>query len=275
MTSIYGNVLVHLDGAEHCAERIAIGIEIAKATKARLTGFFAESDPEVPGPIATWPTPRFVARRDAAEKAFTEAVAAAGIEGVFHALGSGRPSVIMHEMARAARAADLTIVSQRDPDRDAHLPDFFVGHAVADSGAAVLVLPYAGKFQLGQGRAVIAWDGEKATSRAMRAAMPLIGAAAEVVVFMIPLTGAEPEADPPAYADPVAWLDGLHHKVEREHLSAKAAHISDVIISRVADDVGGLLVVGINNPDAMRNPLRKTKARRLLDQITIPTVFAT
>ncbi len=274
MTTVYSNILVHLDGGERCAGRIQTGCRIASMTGARLTGLFAETDPNVPGPIRTWPTPFFTERRDAAEAAFTAALAADGLEGEFFAVASGRPYAIHAEIARATRASDLAILSQRDPDHDAHLPEFFVGHAIADSGGAVLVMPYVGHYEIGKGRAIIAWDGEPASARAVRAAIPLIAAESGVVVLMIPHTGREPDPDPPEFADPVHWMKGLGLTVEREHVVASSATVADMILSRVADDIGGLLVVGINNPGGMKSALRKTKARHLLDQITVPTLFA-
>ena len=136
MTSIYGNILVHLDGSARCADRLKIATALAKSTKARLTGLFAETDPNVPGYIPTWPTPYFTERCEAAKACFETETTAAGVEGEFHFIPFGGLARINAEFANAVRACDLAIVSQRDPDHDRHLPDFFVGHAVADSGGA-------------------------------------------------------------------------------------------------------------------------------------------
>ena len=274
MTPAYSNILVHLDGAERCAERIRAGCRLAQLTGARLTGLFAETDPNVPGPIATWPTAFFAGRRDAAEAAFAAALAEHDLKGRFFAVGSGRPYAIHAEIARAARACDLAILTQRDAEHDPHLPDYFVGHAIADSGGAILVLPYVGEYDIGRGRAIIAWDGEAATARAVRAALPLIAASTGIVVLAIPHNGSEPDPDPPSFADPVHWLQGLGLGIEREHVTASSATVPDMILSRVADDIGGLLVTGINNPGSLKSALRRTKARQLLDQITVPTLFA-
>jgi len=86
-----------------------------------------------------------------------------------------------------AKQADLTILGRLDAQA---MPDVPPESVVLTSGRPILVLPGEGPFATIGTRVVIAWDGSREASRAVRDALPLMAAARSVTALSVNLSEA-------------------------------------------------------------------------------------
>ena len=76
------------------------------------------------------------------------------------------------------------MLGQFDPGHDREtLPPGLAEEIVRQSGGPVLLVPYAGSFAATGRSVLVAWNGSREAARAVRDALPLLAAAAEVRVL--------------------------------------------------------------------------------------------
>src|SRR6266446_6626956 len=104
-----------------------------------------------------------------------------GIEGEWHLLADGASAALID----LAKSVDLAIVGQRAPNSE---PDgasrLRPEDIVMTAGRPVLIVPYAGTFEMVGKRILFAWDGTREANRAMHDALPLFADAEATVVFV-------------------------------------------------------------------------------------------
>ena len=89
-------------------------------------------------------------------------------------------------MAQYARNTDLVILGQPDPSRDNYSSLAEISQKIILlSGRPVLFIPYIGTRRVGYKKAMLAWDGTPAASRAIHDSIPLLVETKEVIILVV------------------------------------------------------------------------------------------
>jgi len=120
---------------------------------------------------------------------------------------------------------------------------------------------------------LIAWKDTREASRALRDALPLLGAAERVVVVEVADGAAPPAASRVALREVQDWL-GCHGIAVETRVEAGGADVGDVLLSRTADFGSDLIVMGAYGHSRMREWVLGGATRHLLDHMTVPTLLS-
>jgi nucleotide-binding universal stress UspA family protein len=281
-TVAYKNMLLILDDAPACAERLRLASALAERFDAHLVGLLARTEPQIPAYVAAAIPPEvMLAQSQAIDTAvanirqrFDHAVGAAGISGEWRQASGGVEAVAtLH-----ARYADLAIVGQTDAD---HLGDLgtagdLPAHLALQSGRPVLVVPSVGRYDRIGRQVMIAWNGSREAARAVSDAMPFLQQAERVTVLAIdPHSGSEAgtHGDVPG-ADIALHL--ARHGVKADAAQVRAADVSvaDMLLSRAADQEADLLVMGAYGQSRLRELVLGGVTRNILAHMTLPVLLS-
>ncbi|HVI55969.1 MAG TPA: universal stress protein [Luteibacter sp.] len=164
-----------------------------------------------------------------------------------------------HDLAKLSAWHDLIVVQRPgDPHAD---PLDGLQHLLTNTGLPCLVLPTqcapTGVFD----SVVLAWDGSRPATRAMRAALPLIVAAHDVVVLDgRPSHGA---AEEPAF-DPMSFLARHGVRATLRHLHTTPTDAGAAILKKAHQLKADLLVMGAFGHSPLRERLFGGATRHIL-----------
>ncbi len=180
--------------------------------------------------------------------------------------------VIGPEVGRLARFADLVLVPQpyakgNDPECEAILEA-----ALFDGRTPVLVMP-RDRFDANYGKhIVVAWNQSDEAMVAIRAALPMLKAAARVDVAVV-----APPAHGPERSDPGGMLSQFlaRHGVRTEVsvLARTLPRVADVLCRHVDDLQADMLVMGAYGHSRLREAILGGTTREMLEIARVP-VFA-
>lgn len=207
------------------------------------------------------------------------------IRDIFETMTKGRPIVtdwrpVTAERASVAdvvighaRAADLVIASQADPDWGfsdiLDCPD----RLAIECGRPVVVLPNAGRFAGLPRTAVIAWNGRREATRAVFDALPLLQAAQSTEILKV---DEKPGADGfclPA-TEIAATLARHGVKVQVSTDTPREVSAAHEIRTRAADLKVDLLVMGAYGHSRLSEFVFGGATRHLLKEMTVPVLFS-
>jgi len=163
-----------------------------------------------------------------------------------------------------AKLADLTILGRLDFQAPPDIPPESV---VLASGRPILVLPGDGPFgEIGR-NVVIAWDGSREASRAVRDALPLMRAARAVTVVSVTDPGGGLDHPP---AVPIDYLhdQGIHALFET--IVDPDRRIVERLLARCTDLDADLLVMGAYGHSRLREFVLGGTTRGMLRDTTVP-----
>jgi nucleotide-binding universal stress UspA family protein len=291
------DILVGVDPSTAGDGRLKLALNLVRAHKAHITACYimraehAAPSPIIPGvPVNpgpgiliapeggptlgdTVPTPISPASREAeraeqVEELFRTELLAHGLGGEWHLLSPGETAVFID----LAKSFDLTILGQLSPE--IRSTGFRPDEIVIATGRPVLVVPYAGAFDMVGKRVLIAWDGTREAARAVNDALPLLENAEAVTVTFIGARETALEEHRPS-------IERMVHHLQRHGIPARAEEtlhgglrISDVLLSRAADLAVDLLVAGAYHHSQLREALVGGVSRELLDHMTVPVLMS-
>jgi nucleotide-binding universal stress UspA family protein len=174
------DILVCLDSSGASEGRLRLALALARSRKASLTALYVLPEPRItappiglgPVPPSTplWTEPPAVAgpprepeRADETETLFRSELRLAGLDGEWYLLDERDLSGLVEY----ANTVDLAILGQRSPDAPGDSGTAAPDRVVTEIGRPVLIVPYAGKFEIVGRRALIAWDGSREAARAL------------------------------------------------------------------------------------------------------------
>ena len=269
------NILLHLADDKRRDVRLDVALTLAQQHDGRLVGYYV-----VPtllySTYAMAQAPMSVIegiRQEALEKAraaagwFNQACAKQGVTAEYR-IGEGDPVTLL---ATASRAADTVVVAQPDRSDDTSVGTQWVSEElVLGAACSVLVVPYAGKFDVLGRRVLIAWNDSREASRAVRDALPVLKKAEQVTL----LTVNAPAREQIPGAEIAAYL--AHHgvKVETSQTVAKDIEIADVLVSAISDHGADLLVMGAWGHSRFRELVLGGATRDVLKQATVPLLLS-
>jgi nucleotide-binding universal stress UspA family protein len=240
------DILVYIDTSPACDARIELAANLARRFDAALTGIGLEEAAIV-------------------GEQFIKRLQQKGLQGDWRTAIGLAASFIN----RAACAADLVVVGQRDPDFTTGLdaPE----DVVLGCGRPVLVAPSTADFEEIGDKVLIAWNGSREASRAVRDALPLLAMAKSVTLLMV-----NPEEEPDtALAEAVVGYLGRHgvNAVIKEARSEVSA-VADVVLAEAAETGAGLLVMGAYGHTRLREMILGGATRDVLRDAALPVLMA-
>lgn len=281
------DMVVLLDGSPRDDAKITVALDLARRNDAHLTGLCplemllpADMSLALGGYPDLWALPEFArqiesqAQEKAAniEIAFWDQLRRHGINGSWvFSRGSLHASVMHH-----ARAADLMIVGQTDPENP--LPAAartLIEDVLMAAGRPLLLIPYAGRFETVGTNVLVGWTATRESARAVHDALPLIVPSGKVTVLTAEAAGATSDADP------------THGNAVSEHLGRHGLRVSsartvtsdglspaDALLDYAADLSADLLVVGGYGHSRTREMILGGVTRDLLRHMTLPVLMS-
>lgn len=273
---MYRHLVVHLDGGERTAERLALATRLAGRMGARLTGLFAEGGDVRPG-RGRAPAPRdWRGARARARDAFEARARDAHLDWSWWEVGEGELEV-GGIAARYCRYADLAIVGQHDPEGP-RVPHDFAEIVLVESGRPVLVVPWIGRYPDVGRRVLVAWDGSREAARALADALPLLAGAETVQVAELHGPGG-PRAEDPQGPSVVRHLAAHGIVAEREPVLVEArpkeaTAALDAILNLGSDLGADLVVMGARGRAGVPFPRAAGKTKASLASMTAPVLLS-
>ena len=275
----YKTILVHCDAAKNVAHRLDVAAELAQQHNAHLVGFHTR--PPFQTPVffdGGFPMDDLFKSYEASAKT-DQAIASAAFEKATkgrHLSTEWRvvDGFVDSELAVQARYADLLVLGQTDPDSILPTPTDLPEAVALASGRPVLVVPHIGVTAPPGKTVLLCWNASREAARAASEALPVLKAAAKVIVLVIDATpspdghGAEPGADA------ASWLARHGVKVTVQRDTAADADVGATILSRAADHAIDLIVMGLYGHSRVREMVLGGASRTLLGSMTVPVLMA-
>jgi nucleotide-binding universal stress UspA family protein len=179
---------------------------------------------------------------------------------------------VSETVVRQARQADLVILGQVNPD---HPPPpegrQLVEDVLMTSGRPILVIPYAGRFQIVGTRILVGWNNSREAARAVNDAMPLFAKAASVTILEV--SARKSATDDATGADITRHLS--RHGIRAETIRTVASSSTpDLLLNYAADVSADLLVIGGYGHSCLRELVLGGVTRKLLRHMTLPVLMS-
>ena len=282
---VYKEILVVLDDAPGCEERLDVALRLAAQHDARVTGLVLEKEYRRPRLAATGlpstnghePRELRSMARERVRERFEHQAAAAAVECAWRA-GTGDPLKLV---TRFSRHADLTVIGQENrrnggPGTSGALAE----RVVLASGRPLLVVPRVGTYpRIGQ-RVVIAWDASREAARAVTDALPLLKSARRVVAVSASVQARRNGKAPKnglleTAASEVGGLLTRHGvAAEWRRDSTKDVPLAERLLNRITDECADLLVMGAFGRPRVRQALLGGVTRRIMRSMTVPVFIS-
>ncbi len=277
----YKDLLVQVDQGPASDARVEAALSLADHFDAHLTALCLLAEPYLPASVGTSIPAEIVReqRERAEEEARRQLSRVDELAGRF-----GRPVERRFEIApidrmppifaRHARHADLALVGQPDPERDAADQMLVVEAAFLHSGRPALIIPYIGARPLPPRVVSCCWDGSREAARAIHDALPLLLSAEKVFVVVVDAERLGNRVGPIAGADMAAHL--AHHglDVEVRELESGGLEVADVLLSHLADESVDLVVMGGYGHSRLREMVFGGVTRKMLAHMTAPVLMS-
>jgi nucleotide-binding universal stress UspA family protein len=274
----YRTILVHLPDDTRARELMSLGLDFARTFDSHLIAAYVfpayRITPPIPLPFGSdvaGQIRRAVAEDvDRTRKAFDAATANQPVVCEWRAVTSQRRDAC-EIVLEHARAADLVIASQADPDWDLSSILDFPERLMLGAGRPVLVLPRAGKFRMPK-RITVAWNDRREAARALGDALPLLKTADDVTIVTIeedaPREGQLPDTE-------IAAALG-RHGIKARLVSDVRGHraVGEAILQQAADHGADLLVMGAYGHSRVREFVFGGATRHILNDMTLPVMFS-
>lgn len=276
----YKTILVHLGNEARARSTMAYAVSLAREHQAHLIGIYVfpafRLTPPIPLPFGADIAGQIRASiRQDMEKIkaiFEETTRSQPFSAEWRSITTERrdPESIVLEHARAA---DLIIASQADPDWNLtdvlDFPDSLALHA----GRPVIVVPGASKAAGVPQVAVVAWNGSRESARAVADALPLLQAAKNTFILTVDdgsqaMEGALPDTE---FAAALA-RQGV--KVDIEKVKPGVFTIGEELRTRAAARQADLIVMGCYGHSRLREFAMGGVTRHILRDATVPILFS-
>lgn len=273
-------ILVYMSRHHGCETLLEAACALARVHEAHLIGVAAFSaTPPVP-PLAIPYSPTVIdemlhAAQQAEHKlkqAFEDATRAAPFvtEWVnLHGLAGDLVGAVLEH----ARAVDLIVASQRDPDWELGPVLDFPERLALESGRPVFLVPRTGHPPQEIKKIVVGWNGTREASRAAFDAFPFYGAAQSVSICTVTPDGAPPASGTPATAL-AATLARHDIPTKITHLQAANAGVARTLINEATRVEADLLVTGAYGHSRLREFVFGGVTRDLTNDTPLPLLMS-
>lgn len=270
----FKHILVYVDNDAECAERLRYTAELAALFDARMVGLYARRLLTMPSYAAVHIPAPVLADYDEvseglageAQALFEQAARAGNVSGEWSPLTGYLPDAI----ARATCCSDLLVLPQTAGNQADLNETHSTDSTLLKAAAPVLIVPYAGRFQLPAKHVIVAWNNSREAGRAVRGALPLLHRAQRITVLSITGPGQEEIIG----ADLGAYLAHHNLNVVVKQVPAGDCSASDALLSFVADEGGDLIVMGGYGRSRFMETVLGGTTREILEHMTAPVFMA-
>jgi len=275
----YKDLLVHVDNARNCPNRVDIAVQIATDNDAHLTGIYVMSRPHIPQFIQAHIGEEVLeAQRQSglaaakkAEEIFSTAAERAGIKYEWRVVeGDLFESIRLH-----TRYSDMVIMGQYNEDEaSGDGAESLIDRLVLSAGRPVLVIPYIGAYETIGKRVMVAWDAGRLAARAVNDAIPLMQNAKVVEVMAVnPKEAKDGHSDTPG-SDICLHLARHGINADAEHVISNEVDPGNMLLSRAADQSTDLIVMGAYGHRRLRELVLGGVTHHILKHMTVPVLMA-
>ncbi len=276
----FKTILVHFDTTPQAGARLELALSIAQSCGSHLIGLYLSELAQLPGFVGV-EIPQSLLdqmnrekqrRRSEAANSFDRAVGASGLTSYEWRAPAGFPTATA---LNEARYADLVIIGQRNPDEpNPLLPEGFEESLLIGTGGPVLMTPYTGKDVKVAENVLVAWNGTREATRAVKDALPLLTRARKVTVMTIGPRPAGAESPDASAADLARFLSrhGIH--AETVFDANIAIDAGEWVLSRASDLGAQLIVMGAYGHTRLRELILGGVTKTLLNEMTVPVLMS-
>lgn len=277
----YKTILMHCNNARRIATLLAPAVHLAETFQAHLIGLsvvppvaiFSAGTPMGPPIIVDAHCELYRAENPAMKAPFEDAARGRGFVAEWvedEAQAFGVADVVLEY----ARAADLVIAMQNDPDWPGNERLDVADRLAIESGRPVLIVPNAGSHERVGDKVLVAWNARREAARAVFDALPILLHAEEVkVVWVNPQSERERAQDVPA-GDICAALARHGVKCEAMDEVRPAAGVGETLLACAKDWGADLLVMGCYGHTRLREFVLGGASRHVLAHMSIPVLMS-
>jgi nucleotide-binding universal stress UspA family protein len=260
----FGDILVCMDDSTTGRKRTEFALNLAMRTHARVIGYYLRRRHR-PAVEDFLDVPNTAIVEDVSND-FERQLRLRGLDGTW-VLGSVAHAA--QDIANHARCADLVVAGLGFPDDPSSDPqNLDIEQLVVECACPVLGIPITnGAGEIGRD-VMVAWDGSRGASRAMRDALPFLHAAATVRLVSIERNSAA-VASP---SDAVAHLRRLGITASIDKEMDLQLPVGEEILSRIDREGVDLLVAGVFGHSRLLEHIFGGVSRSLLHQMMIPVL---
>lgn len=274
----YKTILVHLPDEKRAPALMALAMEFARSFDAHVIGLYILPSYRITTPLPL-PFGSDVAGRirravahdvELTRKAFDAATVNQPVVCEWRAITTQRRDacdiVLEH-----ARAADLVICSEADPEWNLSDVLDFPERITLGAGRPAVVLPNAGTFGMPV-RITVAWHDRREAARALADALPLLKRAKEVTLLTI--TEDEPHEGQLPDTEVAAALarHGVNVRLETDVRGDRP--IGEAIRQQAMAASADMLVMGAYGHSRLRELVFGGATRQILADLTMPVMFS-
>ena len=264
-------ILVHIEGDEGQASRLAAAFDLARATGGHLLclsvmpyAAYALGDPAMGAFPVTTLIDAVEARRREERVAVEARLRTEGVSWEWQAADGDSGD----RLVEYARLADVVVMSAGPYGRAAALRMGLTGDVAVRAPVPVLAVPEAATGFNVVGGALLCWDGSQEAARTMRQAIPLLKLAGELTLLTVS------EKDSPFTARAAAAYLSRHGlSVDVVERDGGGASVEQVIRSVAAERQASWIVQGAYGHSRMREMLFGGVTRGLLADAPVPILL--
>lgn len=271
----FKSVVVHVDVDTNRDERLKLAEDLVRRHDGHLIGLHPCEPPYLPPSLGELAGPveadMVETQRQAAQRRADELRAMFDARFLNRGLSTewrseeGEPSTVL---AKHGRYADLLIIPQGE--EGAVFPDAsLVERVILDGGCPVLLVPRTGRFDTIGRTVMVAWNDSRESSRAVRAALPLLIDAGRVVLLQVD----PPDGSDAQVMDKATQLARHGVRADAHHTVSAGVPIGEVILSSLADYDADCLVMGAYGHTRLREWVLGGATRSVLESMTVPTLL--
>lgn len=272
----FKDIMVYIDDGASNEERIKASLSLAKAHNARLTGVTMASIEPDHLKVSDKKTLAIMCEQEAYKRVeyFADKAQAEGLE-VATSVVKGSDSSASKKLAQFARNFDLIMLRQANPKyKNADLVKELASQVLLLSGRPVFFMPYIGAHRIPCKKAMIAWDGTPAATRAVHDVIPMLECIEEVIILVVQ-EGKDKTAKGELLADDLAAhlaRHGVNAKVRR--VTTGSFDVPTVILNQISENDIDLLVMGGYGTPSLKQKLFGGVTRTLLSTMIVPVVMS-
>lgn len=272
----YKDILVYLDDGASNAERIGTAFSLAEAHNARLTGVTLSALKPTRLKVADSDAFARIAEQEAIKriKEFEELGLEYGITVAGHVVYSDTRHAAK-KLAQYARNFDLLILRQANPkNRNFDMIEEVAEKVLLLSGRPVFFMPYIGAHRIPCKKAMIAWDGTPAATRAVHNVLPMLRGIDQVIILVV-REGKKKTAKGELLADDLCAHLGRHDvNASVKRINAGTFDVATVILNEIADNDIDLMVMGGYGTPNLKQKIFGGVTKTLLSTMITPVVMS-